>query len=1193
MAFTYTQDQKKVIFTEGRSILVSAAAGSGKTAVLVERIIRKITNKDQLVSIDQLLIVTFTKAAASEMRERIGKGIEEALEAESDPVILEHLISQLTLLPAANIMTMHSFCLKIIKSYYHLIDLDPTFRIGNETELVLLKEEIMDELLEDRYEEGSESFLALVESFASGKNDNKIKEIIFRTYSFAMSNPWPLKWLDDSYELLQIESVEEFLNSEYYQMIVKHVRTGLISLNTFFEELEELMNMDQGPDKYKDTVSALKDWLLYSIHQLEEKDYLAVVKYAEQVSIPALSRKSKGYDKELAARAKDLINDIKKNMASVLDLRYDPDHILDEISIIRSLVGEIVSLTKAFKEAYESEKETKAIIDFNDIEHFALKLLYTGKEASEIAAIYKDQFAEVLVDEYQDTNEVQEAILKSLSKENNLFMVGDLKQSIYKFRLAKPEIFKQKYNTFDYEDSLHIKIDLAKNFRSRSHVLNMTNHIFESIMSKELGDVDYDQHAKLNMGAVDYQEGSDHDDDFIPEIIIGEKEDDKTKEELQSEMVASKIKQLLSDPDMEIFDKDEKIFRRPKYSDICVLMRSPSTTIQTLKQLMEEEQIPYEADVTSGFFDAVEVQVIMSMLKIIDNPFQDIPLTSVLRSPLAGLTENELLLIREYDEGVSFQEAFWSFASDQTALGDDLLEPLVLKVNQFTELYESFRQRAKRLSLEELLDHIYKETGYYFYTGLMENGPQRMNNLDYLRLQAKNFENSSYKGLFNFIRYVDHIKKYEIEIPEPLIGKKDSGVAIMSIHRSKGLEYPIVIIMNIHKEFNMMDLREGFMLHQEMGFACDYYDYKRRFRMESPFSKAIRIKSREELLSEELRLLYVGLTRAREKLILTGVVNKLDKFEDRLMDNLGWVGKVDLNRVKRAKSYLDWLLMTCPQKADWVKWDIYSKESTIALMKEYSKEVKEVNQLKVDMLSHALVMDRSIDYLQVLNEPYHHENQIGKYVTMSVSELKEAEQREKFNDSSYVGKDLKETMILEKPIPDFIQKKDQSLKGSAYGLVMHKILSLLPAKAGYTFEVLKNFVEELIDQSIIEEVYRDKIYIKPILDFTKQSIYGEIIEAGKRGELYKEQPFVLGIDDHGDHRMIQGVIDLFYEKDGKLILLDYKTDYIEDKQADMLLDRYKIQLDYYSQALSDITGKEVSHKYIYSLSLGRLLEYES
>ncbi len=1192
MAFTYTQDQQKVIETKGSSILVSAAAGSGKTAVLVERIIRKITNKDHPVSIDQLLIVTFTKAAAAEMRERIGNGIETAIETETDNQILNHLISQLTLLPAANIMTMHSFCLKIIKSYYHLIDLDPTFRIGNETELVLLKEEVMDDLLETKYKESSDGFLNMVESFAGGKNDDKVKDLVFKTYGFAMSNPWPIRWMEESLSLLDIEDVDSFIASDYYQMIVKQVKENIESTLGLFEEIDDLMTLDQGPDKYKDTVSALREWVDYTLLHLEKGDYLDLVKHAENVSIPALSRKTKGYDKELAIVAKDLINDIKKMMTCLMDLKYDPDRIIDEIDSIKALVEEIVSLTKAFKEGYEAEKEVKALIDFNDIEHLALKLLYKEDGPSEIGQIYREQFDEVLVDEYQDTNEVQEAILKSLSKEDNLFMVGDLKQSIYKFRLAKPEIFKNKYDAFDYEDSNNIKIDLAKNFRSRSQVLNMTNYIFESLMSKELGDVDYDDHAKLYLGAFDYKESATHEDKFLPEIIIGEKESDKTKEEVQSAIVCAKIKELLSDPEFEIFDKEDKCFRRPIYSDICILMRSPSTTIQTLKQVMEEEDIPYEADISSGFFDAVEVRVMMSFLEIIDNPYQDIPLTAVLRSPIVSLTENELLLIRQYDEEGTFQEAFWNFAGDQTAINDHVLEPIVLKVSLFLKLYESLRERAKRLSLDDLLDHIYNETGYYFYTGLMENGPQRMSNLDYLRLQAKNFENSSYKGLFNFIRYVDHIKKYEIEIPEPLIGKKDGGVSIMSIHRSKGLEYPIVIMMNIHKEFNMMDLREGFMLHQEMGFACDYYNPGKRLRMESPFSKAIKLKSKEELLSEELRLFYVALTRSREKLILTGVVNKLEKFEETLIQDIRQIGKIEASRVKQAKSFLDWLLMTCPNKVDWVKWEIYNQEALSVAIEEYKEEDREVNRLKVDMLTHALAMDRDIDYLEVLNEPYHHGSQIGKYVTMSVSELKEAEQREKFNDASYVARDLKEALVVEKPLPTFIQKRDKSLKGAAYGLVMHKILSLLPPREGYTFEHIKSFVDGLFEKAIIEEAYKGKIYIKPLHEFTMQPIYEEILEAYNKGLLFTEQPFVLSIDDHGDHRMIQGVIDLFYEKDGKLILLDYKTDYIEEGHEEDLLDRYKIQLDYYAKALTDITGKEVAGKYIYSLSLGKLLQYD-
>ena len=778
-------------------------------------------------------------------------------------------------------------------------------------------------------------------------------------------------------------------------------------------------------------------------------------------------------------------------------------------------------------------------------------------------------------------------------------MVGDLKQSIYKFRLAKPEIFKEKYNRFKYEDSTEIKIDLAKNFRSRSQVLDLTNKVFEALMSKDLGDVDYDEHAKLYLGALDYEVSPSNEKRMIPEILITDRIEGMTKEEVQSEMVCQKIKTMMMDDQYIVFDKETKEYRKLRYGDICILMRSPSSTIQTLKKIMEQKKVPYQADISSGFFDAVEVSVMMSFLKIIDNPYQDIPLTSVLRSAIVGLTEQELLTIREYNEGVSFQAAFWSFAEDQSVIDDEVLEAIIPKVRVFLQLLNIFSEQALRISLDQLIDRIYLRTGYYHYVGLMENGEQRMHNLMYLKEQAKKFEASSYKGLFNFIRYVEHIKKYEIEIPEPITGDQDSGVSIMSVHKSKGLEFPVVILMNIHKQFNTMDLKESFVLHQDVGFGCDYFNPAKRLRMESVFTKAIKIKGKSELLSEELRLFYVALTRAREKLILTGVTD-IEKLDEKLEQTKPNISKLPVQQVKKAGSFLDWLIMSCPRNSDWVHWGIYDKQLEKKEVFELTSEIHEVRQAKIDLLKQSLIMDKDLSYLEVLNEPYHHQEQISKYVTMSVSELKEAEQREKFKADAYlvetdihVGEKLKDTLLMEKPIPEFISKRNKSLKGAVYGLVMHKILSLLPPNKSHTFDSIKLFVDELFDKEVLEQEFKGKIYIKPLLAFCQQPLYKEIVDAYDNNKLYVEQPFVLGIDDHGDTRMVQGVIDLFYENKKGLVLLDYKTDYLSDDQDEnILLERYRTQLSYYQRALEDITGKKVVMKYIYSLSLGKLLSYD-
>jgi len=1191
MGFTYTLDQQKVIDTTGCHVLVSAAAGSGKTAVLVERIIKMISNSEKLISIEQLLIVTFTHAAASEMRERISAGIEDAIEKSENELITIHLIKQLTLLSAANIMTLHGFCLKLLKSYYHIIDLDPGFRIGNETELVLIKEDVVDNLFEKEYEKGSAAFLRVVESFAPSKNDNPLKDLIFKIYRFAMSHPWPDQWFDESVLKLQINSVEEYVSSVYFQILVESVKTKLHVVKDSFYQLDELMVEESGPDKYMDTAGALYELYESMTTHIENEDYVELQNVYNNQSIPQLSRKTKGYDKELANEAKDIINSIKKKFESVESLFFDTSTILSEIQIIRENITELVRLTRLFKLAFMEGKENKNLIDFNDIEHLALKLLYVQGEVSSIGLGLRKEFVEVLVDEYQDTNEVQEAILLSVSKQdeinNNLFMVGDLKQSIYKFRLAKPEIFRDKYDVFTYDESNQIKIDLAVNFRSRKSVVDFSNNIFEKLMSKSIGDVEYNDVTKLYYGASYYDQTDS--DMFIPELIFIEKGESKdSKPKLQGQVLATKIKQLVLDKELEVYDKDIGSLRSLEYSDICILMRSPASTINEIKDVFDNEEIPYLSDVSSGYFDAIEVQIILNLLRIIDNPYQDIPLVSVLRSALVHLDEIELSKIRTYAKEGCYYEALLAYIEDNE---EDM------KVRKFLTTLHELKEKSMLIPLHELIQTIYLQTGYPFFVQFMENGEQRKINLEYLESQAKTFEQSSYKGLFNFIRYIEHIKKYDIEIPEPMSGSGTSAVTLMSIHKSKGLEFPVVFLIDIHKQFNLMDLRKNFVLHQELGLGCDFIDPEKRLYNESGFSKAIKLKSKQELLSEELRLLYVALTRAKEKIYVVSVIDdyegKIKPVQENFMKH---INQVPPYFVEEAKSYLDLFLMSCPETSP-----LYNV-SIIESVQEDEENIKsdyiydELKGAKLDLFNKEINQEMYVgedkDEFDKMFNPYAHEEQSGKYITLSVSELKNGETKSALMESQYEDS-LMIKGIKKKPLPKFIQQTDKTLKGAAYGLVMHKVLSLLEPKENYTFNEIQTFVDELIQKGIIEQEYKDKIYIKPIVDFTKQPIYKRIITSHIDNKCFREQPFVLGIKEDDDIRMIQGVIDLYFEENNQLILLDYKTDYLKDGQEETLRSRYKVQLDYYKKALEDITRKEVSKSYIYSLSLGKLILMES
>lgn len=1200
MAFKYTKEQKKIIEDSGRSLLVSAAAGSGKTAVLVERIIHKITNPDDPISVDQLLIVTFTHAAAAEMRERISLAIESAIEETRDEQMMQHLVKQLTMMASANIMTLHSFCLQILKNYYYLLELDPNFRIGNETELALMKEEILDDLLEEAYEEGSPAFIRVIEAYAYGNDDQKIRDLILTVQRFSKSHPNPNTWLTESVQKLNIKTVEELYATDYFQVLQEYVVENLAIVRTMLAEIHELMALEGGPDKYKETVSDLEHLLSSYLAALEQKDMDGLKAANRSLTIAPLSRKSKGYDKELAEEAKGLINQVKEILASVDILCFDEEISLKEAKVIAGDIQELVRLTQGFDQRFSEEKYDKGLIDFNDIEHFALALLYDEDSVSEIGKRYKEAFQEVLVDEYQDINEVQEAVIQAVSKQEetkNLFMVGDVKQSIYKFRLARPEIFSGKYRRFFYDgDEVdEIKIDLSKNFRSRQEVLAFSNYIFEGIMSESIGDVNYDEKTRLNYGSINFSAPVTH--DYQPEImLIEDPKEGESKATIQAELVANKIKEIVEEGTLSVVDKTGEL-RRARYKDICILMRSPSKSIDDIKDIFDQKGIAYATDVSTGYFEAIEVQVVLNLLMILDNPIQDIPLVSVLRAPFVGFNEQELLDIKKGDKDASYYEALVSYQENHIEDNTKERPELMKKVAAFLNLYRRLKAESKYLELHELINHIYLETGYRNIVRFMDNGNQRMQNLDYLLQQSEVFESSSYKGVFNFVRYIEHMKKYKVDSPEPNYAvDDDNSVTMMSIHKSKGLEFPIVFILDLQKQFNEMDLRESLLLHQDLGMASDYIDIEARTKKKSVFTEAMRIKAKKELISEELRILYVGLTRAKEKLYLIGTTPDYEKtIQGSIEKYHTYVNSViPPVLVQKARSYMDLILMRCVAEGS----DVYKLKKI-----EYSEIIEqeafyqlsqeeEKSELKDLLLQSTQKEDQWTDeierYEDAVYKPYDYQASTKKYLSMSVSEIKRKHQAIQMEEEEWAHEQLIKS--AEEPIPKFMQESDSNKQqGARYGTLIHLVLSKLDFSRAWTKTELEAFVKEMVDKKIITPNDGKRISIPALEQFATSPIYQRILAVDST-DIHREQPFVLQIDDEGDLRMIQGVIDLYFLEGDELILVDYKTDYLQGQDASTLIERYGLQLDYYKQALERITGKPVKETIIYSFYLGRSLE---
>lgn len=1172
----FTVQQEQVITTQNCNLLVSAAAGSGKTAVLVERIIRLISDSQNPVSIDQLLIVTFTNKAAAEMKERISHRIEQQINQTQDMDLIRHLNKQITLLNIAHITTIHSFCLDLIRNYYHLLGLEPQFRIGNETELALLKEESMQQMLEQEYTPLRPDFVKVVESYAPGKTDAPLIDIINNIYRHAISNPWPTEWLEAGLHQLQLDTLTDMYNSPFYQILIDYGRELLEAAAEHFNQLDQLLQMNEGPTKYADTIEELRNYYETTKKQIETADYKAIRDFGD-LDIPPLSRKRKGFNPELAGQAKDIINQLRTDFKSLALLRRGNED-LTELKGVRENMVELAGLTRSFIDRFGQAKREKNIIDFNDFEHFALQILYHQKQPSAIAQKYKDKFIQVLVDEYQDTNEVQEQILLSVSRQkqptNNLFMVGDLKQSIYKFRLAKPEIFSRKYETYGC-DLDNQKIELAKNFRSRRQVLDFANHVFAKIMSRQVGDVDYNDQVRLYYGADYYPETGF---DYRPEVILL---DDATsqyadKAEVQSIYVADTINELIAGQELQVWDKESGQIRPVAYQDIAIIARS-SAIINQMVEVFEQKAIPYHYKSVTGYFEAIEVQVVMNLLKVIDNPYQDIPVAAVLRAPFIRMTEVEMLEVRAVmEEGLLYEALVYGL--DQEMLSQSVRD----KAKRFVELTQQLRQFSRVMPVYQLMEQIYQKTGYHYFVALMENGEQRRTNLDFLVVQSKQFEKSSYKGLFHFIRYIEHIKKYNVEV-QVASAESQSAVSLMTIHKSKGLEFPVLFLVDSQKQFNQMDLRGSFVIDQELGIGSDYINPQERYRKDSLVSQAIKLKAKRELLSEELRLLYVALTRCREKLYIVGyTADYQKKVEPKINSAIETEKKIASFIVGQAKSYLDWILLCLSPAAEpYYQLKIIQPRTQDQLMPAEAITIEKRKDLLAALQAGRQVMPDQ-DRYQELTRQYPYQEATRQPVSMTVSELKKVDLVDRLT-----GDQAEEGVPAERKIPRFVtsQKQEQA----NYGTVMHQIMKLLPLQKEYRYSELEEQIEQYFEQALLAADFRNRIRIQDIYRFCRTDFYQRMVAADQRHQLYREKSFVLGIWQQGERRMIQGMIDLYFYEGDQIVLLDYKTDRITGDLVTAMTTRYQTQIHYYRQALEQATGKQVTESYVYSFDANQLV----
>ncbi|MFR0922701.1 MAG: helicase-exonuclease AddAB subunit AddA [Clostridia bacterium] len=1213
---------------------------AGKTAVLVERIINKAINEN--IDIDKLLVVTFTNAAASEMRERVLNAIYKKLDEEPEN---ENLQRQITLLNMASICTIDSFCLDVVKNnFYELENVSPNFRIADTPEIELLKQEILDELFENKYLSEDKDFTKLVNTYTSYRDDTPLKELILSIYNYINSSPYPLKWLDEKIEMFNIENEldKDFSQTPWGEVLLEEINEELIDDIAILTDSIDGLEYEKDLDEFKQTIES--DIKQLTILQENLNNWDKSYEIAQNIKFITWPRKK--VESEIKDEIKKIRDNVKKKFNKKLekifvsDSKQSNQDIFDMYDILKKLKNLIIE----FDEIFSKKKRDKNIVDFTDIEHFALNILVKGVEKTtdknglayekivktDVAKKYTEKFEEIAIDEYQDSNLVQEFILSSISRGNNMFMVGDVKQSIYRFRQAMPKLFLEKYSNYETvgtasNDINGRKIQLFKNFRSRDNVLDFTNLIFKNIMSEKLGEVDYNEDEYLNFGAEDYKKINQSLKTEIDIIDLKKEENldienteylengNDTEElehleniEIEAKYVANKIKKLI-DSKYQVYDRKKESFRDITYKDIAILLRSTKDKASIYEQELIKLDMPVFSDSNQEYLDSIEIQTIMSLLKIIDNPMQDIPLVTVLRSNIGKFTDNELVEIRLSDKYENFYNCMQKAKVD---VNSQLKE----KIGHFLNQMETWRKEQEYLALDELIWKIYSDTGYYNYVGLMPNGNLRQANLKMLFERAKKYETASFKGLYNFINFIEKLKINSGDLSSAkIIGENDDVIRIMSIHKSKGLEFPVVFLVNTNKQFNEQDIKKNpVLLHQELGIGAKYINYNAQVQYDTLTREAIKNVIRNENISEEMRILYVALTRAKEKLIITGISNdyakQLENIEQQKNIYAKKDGKINPILVKKYKTYLDWILLVY----------LYEQANTEELLKlnrieqnsilEYKMENDEkenTSQKVIETLNQKIIDKNKINKIKEQIE-YEYPNKLAIDIPTksSVTKIKQMKNKqlgidfESLDNEENVNKEnsTADTKNITFEKPKFLQEeKDNQITNAQKGTLTHLCLQKLKPKKEYNLEKIQTLIQNLEMNKIITEKEREAINPYKILQFTKSKIWEQLKNAK---EYYQERPFYINVpaskiynEDIEENVLVQGIIDLYFVNEiGNIVLVDYKTDYVENGKELELVEKYKNQLELYKQALEEALNTKVDKVYIYSVYLEKEIE---
>ncbi len=1211
----WTPAQKSAIDTRDCNVLVSAAAGSGKTAVLVERIISMITDPDKNIDIDRLVVVTFTKAAAAQMKDKIRKALDSMLDENPGDV---NLLRQITLLNNAQITTIDSFCLWIIRNHFPEVNLDPGFRIMDEGEKKLIENDVLEDVLEEFYAEADEEFFNLVDAFGMGRDDSGLVSIIDKIYRFSRSNPWIDEWFDECMKVYDDETYDNPAIKELYDSII----SSLLDYRDKYNRLVAICSEPAGPAAYTD---ALQSDLLGINEMINSQDFGELGRKVRTFSFEALSRKKDaGADPAL----KEYVKGQRKLFKDYIGRLNDKIFLKDDEGIFADMQGAgiqirtLLKVAKVYANRVSEVKREKGIIDFNDMEHLALSILVKKEDGklvyTETADKLANRFEEILIDEYQDSNQLQEGILNAVSKtrlsgeNNNIYMVGDVKQSIYKFRLACPELFIEKYDTYD-ETGDNVRIELQKNFRSRENVLECANDVFSHIMNKNFSGIGYDESVRLNAG-FPYPEYSDsnYGDDVNKStdviLISSENEEEATTRELEADRLAKLIEEIVASG-VNVYDADENIYRPAEYRDIVILTRSVTGWADTFADALMDRGIPAYTDSSTGYFSVREIQVILSMLTIVDNPVQEISLAAAMMSYFGGFTAAELGMVRKLGREHADKNThnnLYEHLKAVAALGEagtTLSGKCALFIAKLTE----YRDKSSVESLYDLCWEMIYDSGYYDYVGTMPAGAQRQANLNVLLERAAGYGKSSYSGLFNFLRYIERLKKFDEDFAEGAASLDNENlVRIMSIHKSKGLEFPIVILAGAHKSINFMDATAPVLVDQNLGIAVDYVDLERRTKTPTIIKGAMARRIVRESIAEEERLLYVAMTRAREKLIITGVVKDADKTLDKYRaksEELAADGMLSFADSENIKNYLDMIMPVCLMDSDKLKGSFKvmvdagedsDADESVVTANQNEEAVADKDQTAQSEVSAGYPslyelpeyvpadnatgrMKLTVSQLKAMQAE--DDSEENAYMDESVKAAREAE------DSDELAEEKKEETSANSIIPKFISGEEVKLAANERGSAYHRVMECLDYSVSVNIDGVKTDINRMLENGKMSELQVKSVNPWDINTFVQSDIGKRAASAVESGRARREQPFVFEYEG----QLIQGIIDMYFEEDGELVLIDYKTDRVNKSTAgeQELVKRYAIQLDYYAKALAQLTDECVKEKIIYSFALGK------